>query len=63
MAIQRKQLNIMKARRRVRLRSALLLSVLSCMVSLLFGAAMGLGGAALPPFARLMLEAMGNLRA
>ena len=57
MAIQRKQLNIMKARRRVRLRSALLLSMLACMVSLLFGAAMGLGGAAMPPALQLILEA------
>jgi len=40
------------------LRSALLLSVLSCMVSMLFAAAMGLGGAGMAPFARLMLETM-----
>jgi len=52
------KLNMVKARRRVRLRSALLLSVLSCMVSMLFSAAMGLGGAGMPPFARLTLEAM-----
>jgi len=58
MAIQRKQLNIMKARRRVRLRSALLLSVLACAVSLFFSAAMRLSGAAMAPAARLLLEAM-----
>ena len=58
MAIQRNKLNIMKARRRVRLRSALLLSVLACAVSLLFGSAMSLSGPALAPFARFMLEAM-----
>ena len=52
----RLKLNMGKARRRVRLRSALLLSVLACMVSLLFSAAMGLGGAGMPPFARLVLE-------
>lgn len=54
----RNKLNIMKARRRVRLRSALLLSVLACAVSLLFGQAMRLSGAALAPFARLALETM-----
>ena len=58
MAIQRNQLNIMRARRRVRLRSALLLSVLACAVSLLFGQAMSLSGASLAPFARWLLEAL-----
>lgn len=58
MAIQRNKLNIMKARRRVRLRSALLLSVLACAVSMLFGSAMRLSGDALAPFARWLLEAM-----
>ena len=52
------KLHMGKARRRVRLRSALLLSMLACLVSLLFGAAMDLGGAALPPAARLLLSAM-----
>ena len=58
MAIQRKQLNIMKARRRVRLRSALLLSVLACAVSMLFGAATGPGGAGMPKAVLLVLEAL-----
>ena len=40
------------------MRSALLLSVLACLVSLLFGAAMSLGGANMPAFLLLMLEAM-----
>ena len=52
----RGKMNMMKARRRVRVRSALLLSALACAVSLLFGEAMRLSGAAMAPAARLLLE-------
>ena len=48
---------MMKARRRVRLRSALLLSALACLIPLLFGEAMRLSATAMAPFARLVLEA------